>query len=102
MDSRAPDGRPASMLTDVRFAYEPDLTDLVGLDPDFTGGLDATEYVARQNCDCGETRQAAVEQMRRALLDGLEQIERHGNGGACVGAGDVEQLKARVTLEVGR
>lgn len=47
-----------------------------------------------------DERAKTVEQFRAALLDGLEQIERHGNGGGCVGAGDVADLVARVALEV--
>ncbi len=79
-----------------------DLTDLVGLDPDFTGGLDATEYVARQNCDHDETRAKTVEQFTAALLTGLDDLPRHNGDGTCIGAGDVADLVHKVALEVGR
>jgi len=39
------------------------LTDLVGLDPNLTGGLDPTEYIQRQNCDHG----AELDRLRRQV-----------------------------------
>lgn len=78
-----------------------DLTDLVGLDPDFTGGLDAAEYVARQNCDHDETRAKTVEQFTAALLTGLDDLERLGDA-RLLSPGDVADLVHKVALEVGR
>lgn len=54
------------------------LTDLVGLDPDFTGGLDATEYVARQYCGHGpelDELYAANDELGRAVVELRRQVQ---------------------------
>ena len=67
-------------MTTTDQAPEPrPLTDLIGLAPDLTGGLDVDEYLARQNCDHGpklDELTAEVAKLRRELAATTEGERR--------------------------
>lgn len=102
------EGRPASMLTEVQFDYDPDDDGCLpmakcGCCVD-SPSMPEPKVLKTLKCyspeELAAMRTKAVEQFTAALLTGLDELERDQH--RRIGPGDVADLVARVALEVGR